>query len=72
MSTLIDLTIYLTLRQRAHGLELHQKSETTMLMHNGRVLNTWTGTVAIQTIWTEADVVVCQMDSGVSFEGKVK
>lgn len=72
MSTLIDLTIYLTLRQRAHRLELYQDGNTTQLMHNGRVLNSWTGTVPIQTIWTEADVVVCQMDSGVVFERKVK
>lgn len=72
MTDLIDITKYLTLRQREHGLELHQAATHAVLTLKGEVLNEWPMNTPIQQIWDEADVVVCQLDSGVKFEGKVK
>ena len=67
-----DLTEYLTLRQREHGLELHQDANLAVLSLKGEKLNSWPTQTPMQQIWTEADVVVCQMDNGISFERKVE
>ncbi len=72
MNTFSDLSQYLTLRQREHGLELHQAGELAVLSLKGEKLNEWPVRTPIAEIWTEADVVVCQLDSGISFERKVK
>ena len=68
MNTFNDLSQYLTLRQREHGLELHQVGELAVLTLKGEKLNSWPTQTPMQQIWTEADVVVCQMDSGIVFE----